>query len=448
MRGAGRTILVLGLGALGASAAFAQSKAQFRSFDEPRYDLSVGYVNIRANAPPGNCNCFYLNGGYLSGSIHLTRWLGVTANFTGAYGSNIGLLGQDLTLMTFTAGPRVVFRLGRLTPFGEVLIGGAHGSNSYFPSATSSSPSASSFAVSSGGGLDIWLTPRLAVRAIELEYLRTSLPNGVNNEQNQLTIAAGLVIKFRGRSENDAPARIPPVTAAVAVPPQPASVAFTCGTNVANVPLGQLVVITGNASTEPDRLNLTYSWSTDAGAIEGSGNVVSINTTGMTVGDYRVEGHASLTSAPSTVAECIAVFRVVAVEVPPAPTTTYITLVDSSAKDSKLFAENVRDAHFDLNSAAIRPDTQISINRAAKYLVAHPTIQVLISGWTDPRGSMKFNLALGEKRANAVRDGLIAAGVPEGQLETISNGMSSQTCTQADQQCWQENRRVSFTMKP
>jgi peptidoglycan-associated lipoprotein len=221
-------------------------------------------------------------------------------------------------------------------------------------------------------------------------------------------------------------------------------VAFACGTNVANVPVGQMVVITGEAKTEPGQLDLDYSWATDGGTIEGSGTTVSINTTGMAIGDYRVKGHASVKSSPSASGDCVAVFRVVPVEVPPAPTNTYVTI----EKNEKEFHENVKDAYFDVNSARIRPDTLATIIHAAQYLVAHPTIQVIISGWTDPRGSMSFNLALGIKRAKAVRSALIDAGVPASQLEIISNGKSSQVCTTRDQECWQQNRRVSYNMKP
>jgi outer membrane protein OmpA-like peptidoglycan-associated protein len=280
-----------------------------------------------------------------------------------------------------------------------------------------------------------------------LQYLRTSFPNGVNNEQNQLMIGAGLIIKFQGHNREEeaaVPAPVQPVAPLPPPPPPPPSVAFTCGTNVANVPLGQMVVITGDAKTEPGQLDLDYSWSADGGTIEGSGNVVSINTTGMAIGDYRVKGHAVLVSSPSIGRECVAVFRVVPVEVPPASTTTYVNV----EKNDKDFHDNVKDAYFAVNSAKISPETLATIIHAAQYLVAHPAIQVIISGWADPRGSVDSNLALGAKRANAVRAALIDAGVPPSQLEIISNGKSSQVCTTRDQECWKQNRRVSYSMKP
>jgi hypothetical protein len=200
MRGTRLFILALGLGTVSLSAAYGQSKPQFKLLDATQYDLTIGYNNVRANAPPAGCHCFNMNGGFVFGSVHLTEWLGIVGEFTGGHSSNISILGQGLTLTTFTAGPRVSHRFRRFTPYGEVLVGGAHGSGSYFPTRTSSSSSASSFAVSTGGGLDFRITPRFSLRALDMQYLRTSLPNGVNNEQNQLMIGAGLMIKFLGHN--------------------------------------------------------------------------------------------------------------------------------------------------------------------------------------------------------------------------------------------------------
>jgi outer membrane protein OmpA-like peptidoglycan-associated protein/opacity protein-like surface antigen len=443
MRGTALKVLTLVIGSLSVTAAWAQSKPQFKLLDATRYDFSVGYNNIRANAPPGDCQCFDLNGGFIVGSVHLTDWLRIAGELTGGHSDNISPLGQGLTLTTFTAGPQISYRFHRFRPYGEVLVGGAHGSDSYFPSQNSSSTSASSFAFSTGGGLDFSLNSRFSIRALDVQYLRTSFPNGVNNEQNQLMAGAGIVIKFYGRTKKIAPTPQAPAQAPPPPPPPPV-VNLTCGTNTANVPLGQMVVITGSAKTEPEQLDLNYSWTSSGGSIEGSGSVVSINTSAMEVGDYQVKGHAALSSDPSIGAECVAVFRVVPVEVPPTSTTTIVDI----ERNEKEFHEHVKDAFFALNSAKISPDTLATIIHAAQYLVEHPKIQVMISGWTDPRGTAEYNIALGIRRANAVRMALIDAGVPSTQLEVISNGKSSQVCATRDQKCWQMNRRVSYNMKP
>jgi outer membrane protein OmpA-like peptidoglycan-associated protein len=447
MRGTRAILLAVIAQGMGISVALAQSPPQFRLVDATRWDLSVGYSNIRANAPPGQCQCFDLNGGFVFGSFHVNEWLRIAGEFTGSHSGDISPLGQGLTLTTFTGGPQVSHRFGRFTPYGEVLVGGAHGGDSYFPAPNSVSQSASSFAFSTGGGLDFRLNPRFSVRALDLQYLRTSFPNGENNEQNHLTMGAGLVIKFYGRAKKIPP---PPVVQAEAPappppPPPPAPViSFVCSSNVTNIPLGQLIVITADAKTVPASLEVTYLWTTSGGVVKGSGNTVSVDTTSMTVGDYQVKGHASLASDSSISADCIAPFRII----PAAPPVVAAESLVDIEKREREFHDNVKDAFFAVNSAKISADTLATIIHAAQYLVAHPRIQVIISGWADPRGSADFNLALGIKRANAVRDALVEAGVPPGQLEVISNGKSSQVCTTKDARCMASNRRVSYGMKP
>ncbi len=195
------------------------SQAQETSFDPvqfvPRVQASVGYQFIHANAPPGVNQKFNLNGGYAAVDVKYKFWLSFTGEFTGTHANQISALGQNLTLMTYTAGPRVTFRRRRTVPFAQVLVGGAHGSNSYFPTATSYTTSANTFALQAGGGIDFELSHRFAVRAIEAQYLHTGFNNGVNTSQNQLMLGAGLMFKFHGRYAM-------PHTHAKNVPPPPA----------------------------------------------------------------------------------------------------------------------------------------------------------------------------------------------------------------------------------
>ena len=179
---------------IGGSAARAQSSDP--AFLMPRAEVSVGYNYINANAPPAGCDCFGMSGGYVSADVHAKRWLSVAGKVTGGHANDISTLGQNLTLVTFTVGPRISMPGRRLAPFGQFLIGGAHGSDSYFPNGTSSSTSATNFAYTTGGGVDLNLSRRFAIRAFDVEFLRTAFPNGANDRQNHLMIGAGLVMKF------------------------------------------------------------------------------------------------------------------------------------------------------------------------------------------------------------------------------------------------------------
>lgn len=427
-----RVNLALVLLMIGSTAAIAQRGGAVPASSSPRFDVSLGYNYISANAPPGGCDCFSLNGGYASAGFNINKWLGVAGEFTGGHANNISLLGQNLMLMTFMAGPKVSLTGHRLVPFGQVLFGGAHGSDSYFPTSTSSTSSASSWALSAGGGLDININQRLAVRAVNAQYLRTALPNGSNNSQNQLMLSAGIIFRFGG-SHRERPAPAAPEQ-------RPSEIAFTCSTNVANIDQGQVLIIVGNTMTEPDKLDINYVWSSTGGAIEGDGRRVTINTTGMLPGEYRVTGHASLVSNPSTTADCEASFRVNQPAASPQANTS------NQAEDDREFHENVQDALFDYDSYQIRPDAQQAIDHAAQYLKAHPDIRVLIGGYSDERGSAEYNLALGEKRADAARNALITDGIDGDRLQIISYGKEAQVCTAATEACWQQNRRAAFSL--
>jgi len=425
---------------VGVSAASAQQRPDDPAFLVPRFSVSLGFNHINANAPPGQSDDFGLNGGYVSGDFYFTHWLSVTGEVNGGHANNISLLGQDLTLTTFQAGPKILLTGHRFVPYGQILFGGAHGSDSYFPTSTSFTTSATSFAFSPGGGLDINLTHRIAIRAVDADYLRTSLPNGSTNTQNHLMIGAGVVIKF---GEQDSPST--PIRRVAEN--RPGEITFTCGTDVANVDEGQSLAIIGHTLTEPDRLNVKYTWVSNGGKIDGTGRSVTVNTAGLADGTYHVTGHAALTSSPSTSAECDAEFHVHSHAVANAHNSEDVD-PSSRAKREAIFHENVQDALFDYDSADIRADARTAIEHAAKYLQDNPSIRVQVGGYADERGSAEYNLGLGEERANAARNALIAAGVDAERIQVISFGKEAQICTDETESCWQQNRRAAFQMHP
>ena len=110
------------------------------------------------------------------------------------------------------------------------------------------------------------------------------------------------------------------------------------------------------------------------------------------------------------------------------------------------FAAAVQDMFFDYDSFDVRPDAQTSAAQAAAYLVQHPGVRVLVTGYADERGSAEYNLALGENRANAAKAALVNAGVAGARIRAFSVGKEKQFCTEANETCWQENRRAQFTI--
>ncbi len=80
------------------------------------------------------------------------------------------------------------------------------------------------------------------------------------------------------------------------------------------------------------------------------------------------------------------------------------------------------------------------------FLRSNPQIKVTIEGHCDERGSTEYNLALGDRRAQAARQFLISLGVPAERLQTVSFGKEKPFCTTSDEACWQKNRRAHFVM--
>lgn len=112
----------------------------------------------------------------------------------------------------------------------------------------------------------------------------------------------------------------------------------------------------------------------------------------------------------------------------------------------QLWERNVRMILFDYDKADIRADMQSVIASDVEFLKAHPTWKFNIEGNCDERGSIEYNLALGDRRANAVKSALVAAGVSADRIvKTISYGKEkAHNCT--DDACWQQDRNGRFVL--
>ncbi len=111
-----------------------------------------------------------------------------------------------------------------------------------------------------------------------------------------------------------------------------------------------------------------------------------------------------------------------------------------------IFHSRVQDLFFDYDSYDLRSDAQASITAAAAYLNSNPNIKVLIGGYCDDRGSAEFNITLGENRANAAKQALVAAGVNASRIRVVSYGKERQFCSEENDACWQQNRRDQFSI--
>jgi peptidoglycan-associated lipoprotein len=122
---------------------------------------------------------------------------------------------------------------------------------------------------------------------------------------------------------------------------------------------------------------------------------------------------------------------------PPQPTATTVS-------DGDLFDKNVKDVDFDFDKSDIRADQQGLLQADAAFLTVHPNIEFVVEGHCDERGSIDYNLALGDKRAASVKAGLTNAGINADRIKTISYGKERPFCNEHDESCWQQNRRGHF----
>lgn len=126
---------------------------------------------------------------------------------------------------------------------------------------------------------------------------------------------------------------------------------------------------------------------------------------------------------------------------PPPPQQQAVTssIIPGSAQDFKV---NVGDTvHFALNQYNIQDNDKTTLNKQAAWLARYPSVRLTIEGHCDERGTREYNLALGARRANAVKEYLVAQGVSPARLETISYGKERPICTESNEECWAQNRR-------
>jgi peptidoglycan-associated lipoprotein len=103
-----------------------------------------------------------------------------------------------------------------------------------------------------------------------------------------------------------------------------------------------------------------------------------------------------------------------------------------------------RVVYFDLDATDVRGEFSETLACHAKYLSYHPTARLTLEGHADERGTREYNLGLGERRGNAVRDMLNTAGGSSDQSSTTSYGEERPTCQESSEDCWSKNRRVEL----
>jgi peptidoglycan-associated lipoprotein len=235
-------------------------------------------------------------------------------------------------------------------------------------------------------------------------------------------------------------------------PPPPPTPAATGEAPSQPVPPGTPVI--AEFSIEPSTIERGQSavlrWN-----VTGSNNVAISNGLGTVppTGTQRITPQQSTSyiltaSGPGGDASRTATVTVTAPAPPPATNTNTITR-NRGTVESRVQSD-LQDALYDYDSNNIRDDARVALTTDAdalkRILADFPGAKINVEGHCDERGSAEYNLGLGDRRATSAKDFLVQLGVPADRLMTISYGKERPVCTEADEGCWQRNRRAHFSV--
>jgi peptidoglycan-associated lipoprotein len=109
--------------------------------------------------------------------------------------------------------------------------------------------------------------------------------------------------------------------------------------------------------------------------------------------------------------------------------------------------DQLRDVYFDYDSANLSAEAQSILDADGKVLMDNASVSVQIEGHCDERGTVEYNLSLGDRRAQSARDYLVRYGVPASRLSTVSYGEERPFATGSDESAWAQNRRAHFVVR-
>ena len=295
-----KRVLLLSLALLWGACAWAQ--------DVPKVEIPVGFsmINVHPNLTP--ITSFNVFGGGGQVNFNFGSVWGVKADLMG-YTQGSGLKNQlhDLgyagqvngNVFTYMFGPQIKKHSGTVQPFAEFLFGAAH-TNAYTTILTaegkllSGSGSNNGFAMALGGGIDLKVARRLALRPVEVDYLLTHFTAHKINysaSQNNFRYVGGLNFLFGG------------------APPVPPTA--SCSASPTEVYAGDPVTVTISTQNFNPKHTLAYKWDTTGGKVSGAGTTGNVDTTGLTPGSYTVKATATdPNEKKNNMASCSAGFTV------------------------------------------------------------------------------------------------------------------------------------------
>jgi peptidoglycan-associated lipoprotein len=231
-----------------------------------------------------------------------------------------------------------------------------------------------------------------------------------------LVVTLGVVMMLGACGKKKQPAPPPPP------PPPPAAPTASISVSPSSIQAGQSASLTWQTS------NATDVSIDGIGAVQANGSQ-SVSPTDSTTYHLVAKGAGGTQEATA---------RLTVTQPPPPPPPA------PTVTDEDLFNQNIKDVYFDYDKSDIRGDQQGSVQADVQFLSQHTNINITIEGHCDERGSTEYNLALGDKRANSVKEALVNGGISASRIKTISYGKEKPFCTESNEACWQQNRRGHF----
>jgi len=228
-------------------------------------------------------------------------------------------------------------------------------------------------------------------------------------------------------------------------PPPPPAVAAT-PTTAAPAPT---ITLRANPATIDRGGSVTLTWdarnSTSVRIEPGLGDVAATGSRDVTPGSSVT--YQAVATGPGGSASDTARITVNTPPLPP-PTTTEPLRPNTNLTIEELLQKNVQTVLFDYDKADIRADQVSNLTTGAAWLKQNPNVKFTIEGHCDERGSEEYNLGLGDRRANAVKQFLVSQGISDARINVISYGEERPVCRDETEDCFQRNRRAEFVLNP
>ncbi len=199
-------------------------------------------------------------------------------------------------------------------------------------------------------------------------------------------------------------------------------------------------MLTANPNTITAGQAATLTWTTDFATSVTIDDIGKVDPSGsMKVTPTESTTYHLVAKNDTGTKEATARITVTPAAAPP-PTSSST----GNESDARMFSQNVKDVFFDYDSYDISSQAQATIQSDARFLQQHPSMTFVLEGHCDERGSIEYNLALGENRAQAAKTALVQAGIAATRMRTVTYGKEKPFCTESTESCWQQNRRAHF----